>query len=314
MSISTNYLGKTSLNISKIGLGTVEIGIADYAVGQQGLMPESDAVRLLQEVVDLGVTYIDTARGYGLAEERIGKSGITKKEGVVIGTKCAQFLKQEPELHGAELEKRIREEIDISRKNLDQETLQLVQIHMELPDYTDLRELVEIMQKLKDEEKIMHVGIATRGEEVPMAAMDTNFFETIQTAYSIVDQRMDESVLPRAEKENVGIINRSVLLKGSLTPARTKLPEELRPLKEAADKAEVIAQDLGIDLPKLAIRFCLSHSAVSTILIGTTKSHRIEQAIEALQAGPLTDDVLNELHKLAITDPDQIDPSRWPKK
>lgn len=308
-----SLLGKTGLEISRVGLGTVEIGIADYAVGQKGLMPETDAIRLLQEVVDLGVTYIDTARGYGLAEERIGKSGITKKDGVVIGTKCAQFLKQEPDLRGAELEKRIRDEIDTSRTNLDKETLQLVQIHMELPDYTDLRELVEIMQKLKDEGKIAHVGIATRGKDVPMAAMDINFFETIQTAYSIVDQRMAASVLPRAQKEHVGVINRSALLKGSLTPARINLPERLQPLKDVADKAELIAKELGIDLPQLAIRFCLSNPAVSTVLIGTTKSHRIEQALEALTAGSLPSDVLQELEKIAITDPDQIDPARWPK-
>ncbi len=306
-------LGKTGLQVSPIGFGTVEIGIPNYGVGKEGFLSDDEAIRILQEAVDVGITYIDTARGYGVAEERIGKSGITKKDGVVIGTKCGQFLKEQPDLHGQKLEQKLREEIDTSRKNLNQDVLQLVQFHLELPDYTDLTELVEIMSKLQDEGKISHIGIATRGEKVPLAAIETGFFETIQTAYSIVDQRMAPQVLPKAQEENVGIINRSVLLKGALSPARINLPPALQPLKDAADKAEVIAKEHGMILPVLAIRFCSSNPAVSTALIGTTKIDRLEKALEAAKQGPLPQEVLDQLYPLAISDADQIDPSRWPK-
>ncbi|HSX24676.1 MAG TPA: aldo/keto reductase, partial [Candidatus Andersenbacteria bacterium] len=158
-----NYLGNTGLEVSRIGLGTVEIGLA-YGLDNEGLPSEEEAISLLKNVVELGVTYIDTARGYGLAEERIGKSGIGKNSNIVIGTKFGQFLKQEPDLHGNDLEKRVREDIDMSRKNLNQEVLQLAQFHNELEDYTDYSEIIEIAHKLKDEEKVMHVGIAVRGE------------------------------------------------------------------------------------------------------------------------------------------------------
>jgi aryl-alcohol dehydrogenase-like predicted oxidoreductase len=98
-------LGKTGFEISKIGLGTVEIGLP-YGIGVTDLPTEKEAEHILKSAVDMGITYIDTARGYGVAEERIGKSGISKLPGIVIGTKCGQFLKNEPDLHGAELEKK----------------------------------------------------------------------------------------------------------------------------------------------------------------------------------------------------------------
>lgn len=302
----------STINFSRIGLGTVEIGLA-YGLGNKGLPSEQDAITLLKSVVEMGVTYIDTARGYGLAEERIGKSEIRKNPSITIGTKFGQFLKQERDLHGNELEKRIREDIDMSRKNLQQETLQLVQFHNELEDYTDLSEIISIAEKLKDEEKVMHVGIAVRGEAVALAAIETGFFETIQLAYNIVDQRMSTNVLQKAAEKNIDIINRSVLLKGALTPARATLPDSLHQLKTNADKADAIAKQLGMDLPTLALRFVLSESAVSTALIGTVKASRIESALQALKEGPLPAEIVEELTSLAITDPEQIDPAKWPK-
>lgn len=311
MALPSRPLGNNSLFVSLLGLGTVEIGLP-YGIGVSDLPSEAEAERILRTAVELGITYIDTARGYGVAEERIGKSGVGKFPGVVIGTKCAQFLKQEPNLHGMELEQRIREEVDVSRKNLNQETLQLLQLHIELANYIDYRELIEIMQKLIAEEKVAHVGIATRDEAGPLNALQSDFFTTVQTAYNILDQRMAKNVLPKAQEKHVGIISRSVLLKGALTPAAQKLPEVLAPLKENAQKAAKIAQDAGLDLPALALRFVISNPAVSTALIGTVTPAHLQTAIAATQAGPLPPDILQALYGLAINDPAQVDPANWP--
>lgn len=307
----SQLLGKTGLRVSKVGLGTVEIGLP-YGIGVKTLPTGAEAERILKTAIEMGVTYIDTARGYGVAEERIGKFGISQMEGVVVGTKCGQFLKQEPDLHGADLEKRIREDIDTSRKMLKQDQLQLVQLHNELPDFTDFRELIEILQKLVDEGKILHAGVSTRGEEAALAAYATGFFATSQLAYSILDQRLDKKVLPVAREKNIGVINRSVLLKGALTPASEKLPEALAPLKENARRAAAVALELGISLPELAIRFVASNPAISTILIGTIEPEHIKAALTAVEAGPLAPEILEKLYALAIDDPGQVDPGKWP--
>ncbi len=310
MSMSKQLYG-TGLEVSLIGLGTVEIGLP-YGIGVHDLPSDKEAERILKTALELGVTYFDTARGYGVAEERLGKFGISKTEGVLVGTKCGQFLKEEPELTGPELERRLREEVDLSRQNLKLETLPLLQLHLELPDYDNLDELLEITRKLRAEEIISHVGVACRGEEIPLEAMAKNA-ETIQAAYSILDQRLGKNVLPTAKKKKVGVICRSVLLKGALTPAAWKLPPELDRLKENSARAASLAKDTGTDLPSLAIRFAAFHPAVSTALIGTVTPSHLRTAVRAVQSGPLPADVLSRLEDLAIDDPSQVDPARWPK-
>ena len=310
--MKTSSLGKTGFEVSRIGLGTVEIGLA-YGIGVGEVPSEAEAERILKTAIDLGITYIDTARGYGVAEERIGKFGISKLDGVLVGTKCAQFLEQGEDLTGPELEKRIRADIEESRRQLQIDSLPLVQLHGGTKEQIERGELIEVMQKLKDEGTVQHVGIATRGTSAPQAAIESGFFETIQTAYSILDQRMSTSeVLTRAKQAGVGIINRSVLLKGALTEAAKQLPDELALLKDHSRQAAAIAAELGIDLPALALRFVLSNDAISTALIGTVTPIHLENAVAALAAGPLPDDVVTELAQLAITDENQIDPARWP--
>lgn len=305
-------LGQTNINVSSIGLGTVEIGLP-YGIGVKNLPTDAEAERILKSAVEMGITYIDTARGYGVAEERIGKFGISYLPGVIVGTKCAQFLEQGEDPRGQKLEQRIRREVEESLRRLRVDSLALLQLHGGSKEQIERGELTDIVRRLIKEGKVQHAGIATRGTSAPAAAIKSDFFATIQTAYSILDQRMSSSILPQTEANNIGIINRSVLLKGALTPAAEQLPPELAPLKKNVARAAQIAAGLGLDLPTLALRFVLSNKAVSVALIGTVTPSHLESALAAAKAGPLPEDVLSELYKLSIDDPAQVDPAHWPK-
>jgi L-galactose dehydrogenase len=78
MNMTYTTLGRTGLKVSRIGLGTAEIGFS-YGIGERPLPSEAEAIDLLKKSVDLGITFFDTASYYGVAEERIGKSGILQK-------------------------------------------------------------------------------------------------------------------------------------------------------------------------------------------------------------------------------------------
>lgn len=312
MAMTTRELGTTELQVSQIGLGTVEIGLP-YGIGTTALPTDKEAERILKSAIDLGITYIDTARGYGVAEERIGKFGISKIDGVTVGTKCAQFLEKGEDPRGQELEQKIRDEVGESLRLLKLDSLPLLQLHGGSQEQIERGELIDILRRLQDEGKVQHVGIATRGEKAALAAIKSDYFETIQLAHNILDQRMSPTVLPQAKENNLGIINRSVLLQGALTPAVKELPDKLAPLKKNSAQAAQIASGLILDLPTLAMRFVLSNSAVSVALIGTVTPAHLESAIAAANTGPLPDDVLSELYKLAINDPQQLDPGQWPK-
>ena len=304
-------LGPSNLKVSKIGLGTVELGLP-YGIGKNSLPSNKEAERILKTAVDLGITYFDTARGYGVAEERIGKSGIARLPNIVIGTKCAQWLEKGEDPRGNELEKRINREVEQSLRNLQVESLQLLQLHGGTEEQITRGELLNILRRLKEKGKVQHFGITTRNESAPLAAMETDLFATVQTAYSILDQRMSPKVLPRAIERGTGIINRSVLLKGALTQAVWQLPPELDQLKETSAKAASIAKEIKNDLPTLAIRFANSNPAISTILVGTIEPRHLRSAIKAVESDPLPDKVISQLEQLAIDDENLVDPSNWP--
>lgn len=306
------FLGRTGLNISRIGLGTAEIGFA-YGIGSRYLPSEKEAIQFLQLAVDLGITYFDTACFYGLAEERIGKSEIGRIPDIVIATKCGQFLEAGEDPRGEELERRLREQVEMSLKNLNTECIPLLMLHGGSVAQLERGELVEIFRKFQREGKAKFFGISTRGEENTLAAIKCAFFEVILVAYSILDQRMTEKVLPLALDKKIGVVNRSVLLKGALTPLIEKLPSSLGLLKINSQKAKAVARRLGIDLPALAIRFTLSNDAISNSLIGTNNVENLKEAVKAVEAGPLKEDVVLELKNLAINDPYQVDPFLWPK-
>ncbi len=305
-------LGRTGLKVSRIGLGTAEIGFS-YGLGERPLPSEAEAIDLLKQSVDLGITLFDTASYYGVAEERIGKSGILKDPNIIVETKCAQFLEKGETYPLPELTQKITAQVNESLAKLQVDALPILMLHG--PSVKDIErgELTGILKGLKQSGKIRFTGVSTRGEESPLAAINSSLFDVIQVAYNVPDQRMDPCVFPAAQKAGVGIINRSVLLKGSLTTLRTKLPAGLEGLQRTIDEIEAIAREIGADLPTLAIRFALNNPSISSSLIGSNKIGNIKKAISALEAGPLPIDIVRQLEHLALNIPDQVDPARWPK-
>ena len=159
--------------------------------------------------------------------------------------------------------------------------------------------------------KIRFVGISTRGKDATTAAIEDGFFDTIQLAYSVLDQRMGGKILDEASKKDIGIINRSVLLKGVLAGASKYLGNNLVALKLNAEQASKIAFDVGISVAELAIRFAISNSNIDVVLVGSSRIEHIVSAVRAAKKGPLPKDILVRLKKLAISEPMLIDPSKW---
>jgi aryl-alcohol dehydrogenase-like predicted oxidoreductase len=303
-------LGKTGLQVSALGLGTAGIGFV-YGIGPRTSPTEQGAIEVLCRAVDLGIHFIDTGASYGIAEECIGKSGIAKRPGVVVSTKCGHILDRREPITPEEMVVQFREEVETSLRRLRIDCVPLLQVHGGTAEQIQSGAISYVTQRLKTEGKIAHAGISTRGEEAPLAAIADGHFETLQLAHSILDQRMAKRVFAAVKAADIGILNRSVLLKGALTPARAALGPQLQPLRSNADKAEAIAAELGVSLPELAIRFCLSNASIDTVLVGSNKIANLEKAAAAVAAGPLPEAVLARLRPLGIDDPLQVDPKSW---
>ncbi len=308
--METRKLGWTGFPVSVLGLGTVELGMA-YGIRVEQPPPRGEAVALLRYAADQGITYFDTARSYGVAEELIGESGIGQRPGVVIATKCGAFYEAGEDPRGEELKRRLREEVDASVQALRRETIDLLQVHGATAEVMGRGELIAVLNELKEAGKVRYFGAATRGEEAPLAAVKSGAFQTVQVALNILDQRMRDRVLPEAFAAGLGVIARSVFLKGVLTPRRSFLPKSLDVLRARADAVEEYLTRQKLGLEEAALRFVWSVPEVSTLLIGTTQKEHIDAAVAAVEKGVLPAPIMGELSGFRLDDPKLVDPKAW---
>ncbi|TSC71913.1 MAG: oxidoreductase, aryl-alcohol dehydrogenase-like [Parcubacteria group bacterium Gr01-1014_38] len=308
--METHKLGWTGFPVSVLGLGTVELGMK-YGIGAEAPPPKDEAIALLNYAVEKGITYIDTARSYGVAEELIGESGIGEKPGVIIGTKCGAFYENGEDPRGEELARRLTEEVDASLRALRRQTIDFLQVYGVSADIIVRGELMEALKSLKQRGKVRYFGAATRGEEAPLAVIESKFFQAVQVAVSILDQRMRDRVLAEAFAEGYGVVARSVFLKGALTPRRDFLPKHLDVLRARADAIEEYVTQQGLTLREAAIRFVLSIPEVSTLLVGTTKKEHIDEALAHIEKGVLPAPIMGELGAFRLDDEQLVDPKLW---
>ena len=308
-----NYrrLGRTNLQVSEISLGTVELGM-DYGIPVRGehLQPsEADAARLLNGALDLGVNLIDTAQAYGESEAIIGQALKSRRNEYNLATKISSLSWDG--YTGKELREQVERSITESLRALQTDIIDLLYIHNATPELMQCGEIVEIMQRTQQAGYARFIGTTTYGEAAPLAVLKDGHFDCVQVAYNLLDRQFEERVLPLAKKNDVGVVIRSVLLKGALTHRHVYLPEELRELRTAVNRVNSLRETQDTSLPELAYRFVLAHPAVSTALVGTGRAHELEEIVSFAGGDPLPSKLLDNLREIVVS-PDQINPGTWP--
>lgn len=308
-----NYrrLGRTNLQVSEISLGTVELGM-DYGIPAQGdhLQPsEVDAARTLNCALDLGVNLIDTARAYGESEAIIGRVLKSRRTEYLLATKISSSNWED--YTGKELREQVEASITESLRTLQTDTIDLLYIHNATPELIQCGEIAEIMQRAQQAGYARFIGTTTYGEAAPLAVLADGRFDCIQVAYNLLDRQFEERVLPLAKANDIGVVIRSVLLKGALTYRYTHLPDELRELRAVVDKVNSLCGAQANSLPELAYRFVLAHPAVSTALVGTGRAHELQEIVSFSGCDPLPTEILNTMRETVVS-PDQLNPGNWP--
>ncbi|MFO1487484.1 MAG: aldo/keto reductase [Verrucomicrobiota bacterium] len=308
-----NYrqLGRTGLRVSEIALGTVSLG-ADYglpAPGEFGRPEKRDAVRVIHEAVEAGVNLFDTAPAYGEAEALLGEA-IAKKSDCFIASKVSLPSKAS----ATPLREQIITSLEKSLRAVKREALDVVQIHNATVEVLRSGEILNILGEARKAGKVRYVGVSIYTEEEALTAIASNAVDMIQIAFSILDQRKADSVLPAAKKGNVGILTRSALLKGVLSAKAQHLPPEMAELKTAADRARQALKVSWDDLPTAAVRFCLDSAGIDSVLIGPRTSAELHQSLSVLKLAPLGRDFLAEARCLGLEDERLANPALWPIK
>jgi aryl-alcohol dehydrogenase-like predicted oxidoreductase len=282
-----NYrtLGRTGLKVSEIGYGAWGIGAKQW-VGAS----DDESTKALERAIDLGLNFIDTALAYGDGHsEKLVGAVAKRRKGVYVATKIPPKNRKWPaeraipvaEVYTADYIVATTEE---SLRNLGMETVDLQQLHVWTDEFAGAGDWLAGVERLKKAGKIRHFGISL-GEHTPdngVKAVASGLVDTVQVIYNVFDQSPEDTLFPLCRKYNVGVLARVPFDEGGLTgkvTPQTEFPkDDFRNgyfkgdrKKEVYERVGKIAADLNIGLdrlPEAALRFTLSHAAVSTVIPG----------------------------------------------
>lgn len=303
-------LGRTNLSVSEISLGTVELGM-DYGIASTGetLRPqEADAARLLHRALDLGVNLVDTARAYGEAEGVIGRALAARRREFHLVSKVQTF----PALSVEERRQRMEASAEESLRQLRTDALDLLLLHSGAADDLGGPELADTLDRLRDRGLTRFVGASVYGPAAALAALRTGRYDCLQIAWNLVDRRAEAEVNRLAAESNVGLMIRSVVMRGALTHRFQFLPDSLAPVREAAGRMAALAAAHGLTLPELAYRYILSQPGPLTALVGTGRIAELEEGVAFANRGGLAGSVLDAVREISVEDESLLDLSRWP--
>jgi aryl-alcohol dehydrogenase-like predicted oxidoreductase len=289
-------LGRTGLAVSEIGFGAWGIGGMQW-IGAR----EEESLQALHRAVDLGMNFIDTALAYGegASERIIGRLLVERAAGeVVVATKVPPRNLVWPASSEVPVSEvfpagHIQRMCEKSLKNLGQERLDLLQLHVWHDSFLDQDEWKDAFLGLKRAGKVRFLGISVSEHDADSAlrAAGSGLFDAMQILYNIFEQRPAERLLPLCQKNGIGVLARVPFDEGGLTGLirpDTTFPEgdfrngyfsgeRREQVYERCEKLKTLLGGEASSLPELALRFCLSHDAVSTVIPGMRNTKRVEE-------------------------------------
>lgn len=311
----------------KLGWKISEISFGAWAIGGDmwGPQDDADSIRALHRAIDLGVNFIDTAQGYGKghSEELIGKVLKERSEEIYVATKVpAKPGSKWPLPENANANEffpasYIIEQCEGSLRRLQRDHLDIYQFHTWATAFNVQDEWFEAMAKLKQQGKIHAIGVSvpdTTPDNV-IGALALDRVQSVQVIYNIFEQYPQWNLLPVCEKLGIGVIVRVPFDEGALTgkyTTQTTFPEgdvrrryfRGRNLPAVINRVEKIREFKNkrhphMSMAEYALRFCLSHSAVNTVIPGIRNVQQAEMNLAASDGLWLDSNELQELKQFA---------------
>ncbi len=301
-------LGATDLQVSPICFGCWQLSPAFW--GKIPVEPWSAAVNA---ALDAGINFIDTADAYGdgLAETELGK--LFQRDG--NRDRCVLATKFYWNFHGKDgrfpdtTRDYILRACEASLRRLQTDHIDLYQIHAWDP-LTRPDEVAAAFAQLKRAGKVRWFGVSNLNPE--QMELYRNHFEigSLQPPYSLLARDIESRELPYCLGHNIGVLSYSSLQRGLLggryTPEtkfddhRAKTPlyhgAGLKIILAAVEEAKVMAAELGLTMPELAVRWVLAHPAVTSAIVGVKTPDHITGVVKAAHA-PLSPELW---HRLAV--------------
>ncbi len=208
-----NYraLGRTGWKVSEVSFGAWAIG------GSWGNVSDEDSLAALNQAVDSGINFIDTADVYGSgrSERLLAKLKKSRKEKIIIATKAGRRLPAQT-VAGYNREN-LTLWVEESLRNLEVDCLDLLQLHCPPTDAYYQPEIFGMLDDLVRAGKVRFYGVSVERVEEALKAMDYPHVQTVQIIFNCFRRRPSELFFPEAKRRHVGVIARVPLASGLLT-------------------------------------------------------------------------------------------------
>ncbi|MDP6037278.1 MAG: aldo/keto reductase [Candidatus Latescibacteria bacterium] len=281
-------LGKTELKVSEIGFGAAQIGNPSLS--------DSQVEKALNAVLDLGITFIDTAAMYGDSEERIGKFIARRKDEYILATKCGDY--QVTKNGKRETVKDyspdgILRTIDESRAKLKMDVIDIVQFHGLPGREDDWDAAFDALLEAKAKGWTKFVGVSADGSAAAEAAKKWDL-DTQEFTYNVLFQEAADVLMPTLKAQQMGTIIKRPIANGvyliSERPEGTFMGAPW-------DRAQQMPlRDLAGDMPlvEFALRFMLSHPGVCTAIVGSTNPDHLAANVKVSDGEKLSPELLDK--------------------
>jgi aryl-alcohol dehydrogenase-like predicted oxidoreductase len=220
--METKRLGNSDLFITPIGFGAWAIGGSGWQFAW-GAQDDSDSLAAINEALDAGINWIDTAAVYGLghSEEVVARALQGMNNRPYVFTKCSMVWNEHREIGHSLKADSIRRECEASLRRLRVEAIDLYQVHWPEPD-ADIEEGWATLAALQAEGKVRHIGVSNFNVAQMQRAKAIAPITSLQPRYSLLHREIEAEILPFCARENIGVIAYSPMASGLLTGAMTR--------------------------------------------------------------------------------------------
>jgi len=303
------------MQLTPIGIGAWAIGGGGWAFGW-GPQDDNESVDAMKAALDQGVNWIDTAAIYGLghSEEVVARALEGRAKKPYVFTKCERVWNENREIGKSLKADSIRREVEASLSRLKLDVIDLYQIHWPEPD-EDIEEGWTEMAKLKEQGKVRHIGVSNFNADQMKRAQTIAPITSLQPPYSLLSPEIEESILPYAAQNNIGVIVYSPMKSGLLTGAMTReriaaMPDDdfrkrtpqfqepkLTKNLELVERMREMGKRHGRTPGEVAIAWTLRRPEVTAAIVGMRSARQVDGVIGAMDFR-LTPEEVSELEAM----------------
>lgn len=282
-------LGNSDIHVSRVGFGCMSLH-----------SEEKENIQLINEAVEQGINYFDTADMYdkGGNEILLGKALEGKRKEIIIATKVGNQWKADGSGWDWNPTKSyILQEVENSLRRLRTDYIDLYQLHGGTIE-DNIPETIEAFELLKQQGKIRYYGISSIRPNVIRDYVNNSHIVSVMMQYSLLDRRPEESALPLLHSHNISVVTRGSLASGLLIDKTAK--DYLGYASNEVQAMAMAVSKYGIDPTATALDFVWTNPTVAAAVVGIRTKNQLQQAIQAENNPEIPAEIMEKIKQTLI--------------